>query len=49
MHFIESLFGLSPDGDSGILELLIVLAPIALAAVVYWRRARNGQGRQHRD
>ena len=29
MDFIEYLFGVSPDGGSGSLELLLLLAPIA--------------------
>jgi hypothetical protein len=38
MSFIESLFGISPDGGSGAFELLLMLAPVALAV---WRLARR--------
>ena len=39
MDFIESLFGMSPDGGDGSLELLWVAAiGIAAAALVFRRR-----------
>jgi len=41
MDFIEKLFGLAPDGGSGLWELGIVLATIALAAGSRLRRARR--------
>jgi hypothetical protein len=28
MHFIEQIFGFSPDGGSGFTELLLILAPL---------------------
>jgi hypothetical protein len=51
MHFIEQLFGFSPDGDSGSLELLLVLVPlvaIVSAAVALKRRTRSEPGRRSR-
>jgi hypothetical protein len=33
MHFIEQLFGVSPDGGSGVLEFYLVLVPLGLVAV----------------
>ncbi len=44
MDFIERLFGISPDGGSGALELLLFVMPIVVltillgSAVVRWRR-----------
>jgi len=38
MSFIESLFGISPDGGSGTFELLLMLIPIAALAVRAFRR-----------
>jgi hypothetical protein len=40
MHFIEQVFGFSPDGGSGLTELLILLIPLAgllLAAIVRYK------------
>jgi hypothetical protein len=38
MQFIESLFGVSPDGGSGTLELLLFLIPLAgILALRAWR------------
>lgn len=43
MDFIERLFGISPDGGSGSLELLLFLAPIVavLLARSIVKRARR--------
>jgi hypothetical protein len=43
MDIIERLFGISPDGGDGSLELLLFLAPIvaALLAFAVVRRARR--------
>jgi hypothetical protein len=39
MDFIERIFGVSPDGGSGSLELLWFLMPIAaIAAAMKWRK-----------
>jgi hypothetical protein len=38
MDFIEQLFGISPDGGSGSLELALFLIPIAGAAWLAYRR-----------
>jgi hypothetical protein len=41
MNLIEQLFGVSPDGGNGVLELLLFLIPlVALAAVWIGRRAK---------
>jgi hypothetical protein len=42
MDFIERLFGMVPDGGSGSLELLLLLAPIVGIALMKfgWRRER---------
>jgi hypothetical protein len=45
MHFIEQLLGLSPDGDSGLTELLIFAVPVTAYFVLsYLRRKRNQAG-----
>jgi hypothetical protein len=42
MDFIERIFGISPDGGSGSLELILLLIPIAvIAAVMAIRRNRQ--------
>lgn len=42
MDFIESWFGVSPDGGSGLTELLwLVLIAVAAAGVALWRRRRG--------
>lgn len=39
MDFIERLFGFSPDGGSGVFELLLFLIPIiGIVAIREWRR-----------
>jgi hypothetical protein len=44
MNFIESVFGISPDFGSGVLEAAILLVAIFVpAAVTIWRvRRRSG-------
>lgn len=38
MDFIERIFGLSPDGGSGLFEVLLFLIPIAgILAIREWR------------
>ena len=42
MNFIEKLFGVSPDGGSGTLELLLLVAPlIAVLAIAALARRRR--------
>ena len=45
MDFIERIFGVSPDGGSGALELLLLAIPAAglllVAARGAWRRRRR--------
>lgn len=39
MDFIERLFGVSPDGGSGLLEFMLFLIPIAgILAIREWRK-----------
>jgi hypothetical protein len=38
MDFIERLFGVSPDGGSGLFEFLLFAVPLAGVALFYWRR-----------
>ena len=39
MDFIERIFGVAPDGGSGLLELLLFLIPIVGIVVIHrWRR-----------
>ncbi len=37
MDFIEQLFGWSPDGGDGSLELLLFAIPLAAVALLRWR------------
>ncbi len=41
MDFIERIFGFSPDGGSGVFELLLVLVPFVLMGA---RRKWRGGG-----
>jgi len=45
MHFIEALFGFSPDQDSGSLELLLVLVPIVVIGIT-WPLSRARRSRR---
>ena len=39
MNFIETIFGISPDGGSGAFEVMLFVIPIAgMAAVSAWRK-----------
>ena len=39
MYFIERIFGVAPDGGSGLLELVWFLVPIAaIVAAIQWRK-----------
>lgn len=38
MDFIERLFGVSPDGGSGLFEFLLFAVPLAAVAWLAWRR-----------
>jgi hypothetical protein len=50
MDFIEQIFGLSPDGGSGVFELVLFLIPI-FAGLIFWRvKATGGRlMRPHKD
>jgi hypothetical protein len=39
MNFIEQVFGISPDGGSGVLEFMLVLVPVLTVGVIYTVRA----------
>jgi len=41
MDFIELIFGFSPDGGTGSLEMPLVVVPIGI--VVLWRWARSAR------
>jgi hypothetical protein len=41
MHLIEQLFGISPDGDSGVTELLLFLGLAVAFLIVRSVRARR--------
>ena len=38
MDFIEQIFGFSPDGGSGALELALIVVSLAGIAVLAWRK-----------
>jgi hypothetical protein len=39
MDFIERIFGLAPDGGSGLLEVLLFVVPVAgILAIREWRK-----------
>jgi hypothetical protein len=40
LHFIELLFGLSPDGGTGVAELIVFVALIAVALTLVRRVVR---------
>ena len=41
MHFIEQFIGVAPDGDSGLLEIvLLTLTLVVSLLAVRWRRDR---------
>lgn len=41
MDFIERLFGLAPDGGSGVFELLLFALPLAGLVALRWRAKRR--------
>ena len=46
MDFIERLFGVAPDGGSGMIEGLLFAIPIAgIVLLLAWRRGRRAQRR----
>lgn len=40
MDFLERIFGIAPDGGSGVLELLLFAIPIAGIALIVAKRRR---------
>jgi hypothetical protein len=46
MDFIERIFGISPDGGTGSLEMLLFALPImGVIAIVAWRRGGRARKR----
>ena len=43
MDFIERIFGIAPDGGSGLLELLLFVVPIVGIIVIAQYRKRRRQ------
>jgi hypothetical protein len=41
MDFIEKLFGVSPDGGNGVLELSLFMIPFALIGLRVWMTQRS--------
>ena len=41
MDFIERIFGISPDGGSGSLEMMLLLVPVVVATLVMVLRKRS--------
>ena len=41
MDFIERIFGIAPDGGSGILEISLFLIPILLGSIVFLHRRKR--------
>lgn len=41
MDFIERLFGFSPDGGSGVFELLLFAVPVVGLLALRWRGRRR--------
>jgi hypothetical protein len=43
MDFIEQLFGFSPDGGSGVFELLLFAVPIVVLSILYAARTMRNK------
>lgn len=42
MDFIERIFGIAPDGGSGVLEILLFVVPVAgIVAIAQYRKLRR--------
>ncbi len=48
MDFIERIFGFSPDGGSGLFELLLITLPV-LGLVALWRARSRSRATQRPD
>jgi preprotein translocase subunit YajC len=46
MDFIERIFGISPDGGSGVTEAMIIVAVIAMGSLIYFRRQQQRRSRR---
>jgi len=42
MDFIERIFGIAPDGGSGLLEVLLFLIPV-VGLVMLWRARKRAR------
>ena len=40
MDFIEKVFGISPDGGSGLLEFALLMVPVVIGAIAMLLRNR---------
>jgi len=49
MDFIERIFGISPDGGSGMFEFLLFAVPIVILVTVAARRRAAKQGRDRNE
>jgi hypothetical protein len=47
MDVIERVFGVSPDGGSGLFELALLLLPIVTSAVAVACRRAHGEADRH--
>ncbi len=49
MHFIEQLFGVTPDGGNGLLEVVLITLPLVMFVLIVSevreKRASAGNGR----
>jgi hypothetical protein len=49
MDFIEKLFGISPDGGSGTLEICLLAIPFILLGLKVWWTQNSGRSTQKKD
>jgi len=45
MDFIEKIFGISPDGGSGVFEIVLFLIPIMGLYLLYRSRSRSDKNK----
>jgi hypothetical protein len=43
MDFIERIFGIAPDGGSGVVELLLFVIPVVGIVALWQRRKRRSR------
>jgi len=49
MDFIEKIFGIAPDGGSGILEATLFLIPIVLGSFLFLRRRKSARAKDSNE